>query len=317
MLENRKLGASEIKIAPLILGTNVFGWTTDEAMAFKLLDYFTEQGFNAIDTADVYSKWVDGHVGGESELAIGKWLKQSGKRDKVVLATKLGAELAPDKKGLSKKYIISAAEASLKRLNTDYIDLYQSHYDDSETPIEETLAAYDSLIKAGKIRIIGASNFTPERLEESLQVSRDNNLPIYQTFQPEYNLYDRADFEENIRPITSANNLSVISYFSLASGFLTGKYRSLDDIKDSKRAGFVEKYFTDRGFNILNALDNVAARHETTAGSIALAWVIQQPGITAPIASATNIDQLADLIKATTITLDHEDITLLATASSL
>ncbi|TKC62395.1 aldo/keto reductase [Pedobacter hiemivivus] len=317
MLENRKLGASEIKIAPLILGTNVFGWTTDEAMAFKLLDYFTEQGFNAIDTADVYSKWVDGHVGGESELAIGKWLKQCGKRDKVVLATKLGAELAPDKKGLSKKYIISAAEASLKRLNTDYIDLYQSHYDDSETPIEETLAAYDSLIKAGKIRIIGASNFTPERLEESLQVSRDNNLPIYQTFQPEYNLYDRADFEENIRPITSANNLSVISYFSLASGFLTGKYRSLDDIKDSKRAGFVEKYFTDRGFNILNALDNVAARHETTAGSIALAWVIQQPGITAPIASATNIDQLADLIKATTITLDHEDITLLATASSL
>lgn len=317
MLQNRKLGVSEITIAPLVFGTNVFGWTTDENMTFKLLDYFTEQGFNAIDTADVYSKWVDGHVGGESELAIGKWLKQSGKRDKIVLATKLGAELAPDKKGLSRKYIISAVEASLKRLNTDYIDLYQSHYDDPETPIEETLSAYELLIKEGKIRIIGASNFTPERLEKSLQVGRDNNLPVYQTFQPEYNLYDRANFEENIRPITTANNLSVISYFSLASGFLTGKYKSLDDIKDSKRAGFVEKYFTDRGLNILKALDQVAEKNETTAGSIALAWVIQQPGITAPIASATNIDQLADLIKATTITLDQEDIALLATASNI
>lgn len=317
MLENRKLGSSEIKIAPLILGTNVFGWTTDEAMTFKLLDHFTEQGFNAIDTADVYSKWVDGHEGGESELVIGKWLKQTGKRDKIVLATKLGAELAPDKKGLSKKYIISAAEASLKRLNTDYIDLYQSHYDDPKTPIEETLAAYDSLIQAGKVRIIGASNFTSERLAASLQVSRDNNLPIYQTFQPEYNLYDRADFEENIRPITTTNNLSVISYFSLASGFLTGKYRSLDDAKDSKRAGFVEKYFTDRGFNILKALDQVAAKYETSAGSIALAWVIQQPGITAPIASATNMDQLADLIQATSITLDQQDIILLENASIL
>lgn len=317
MLQNRKLGLSEITIAPLVFGTNVFGWTTDENMTFKLLDYFTEQGFNAIDTADVYSKWVDGHVGGESELAIGKWLKQSGKRDKIVLATKLGAELAPDKKGLSRKYIISAVEASLKRLNTDYIDLYQSHYDDPETPIEETLSAYELLIKEGKIRIIGASNFTPERLEKSLQVGRDNNLPVYQTFQPEYNLYDRANFEENIRPITTANNLSVISYFSLASGFLTGKYKSLDDAKDSKRAGFVEKYFTDRGLNILKALDQVAEKNETTAGSIALAWVIQQPGITAPIASATNIDQLADLIKATTITLDQEDIALLATASNI
>ncbi|KPH14761.1 aldo/keto reductase [Chryseobacterium sp. ERMR1:04] len=317
MLQNRKLGVSEITIAPLVFGTNVFGWPTDENMTFKLLDYFTEQGFNAIDTADVYSKWVDGHVGGESELAIGKWLKQSGKRDKIVLATKLGAELAPDKKGLSRKYIISAVEASLKRLNTDYIDLYQSHYDDPETPIEETLSAYELLIKEGKIRIIGASNFTPERLEKSLQVGRDNNLPVYQTFQPEYNLYDRANFEENIRPITTANNLSVISYFSLASGFLTGKYKSLDDAKDSKRAGFVEKYFTDRGLNILKALDQVAEKNETTAGSIALAWVIQQPGITAPIASATNIDQLADLIKATTITLDQEDIALLATASNI
>lgn len=317
MLKNKKLGASEIEIAPLVFGTNVFGWTTDDAMTFKLLDYFTEQGFNAIDTADVYSTWVSGHVGGESEIAIGKWLKQSGKRDQIVLATKVGAELAVDKKGLSKKYIISAAEASLKRLNTDYIDLYQSHYDDLETPIEETLEAYESLIKAGKVRIIGASNFTPDRLEASLKVSRDNNLPAYQTFQPEYNLYDRFDFEDNIRPITVDNNLSVISYFSLASGFLTGKYRSLDDIKGSKRGGFVEKYFTDRGLNILNALDEVTSKHHVSPGTIALTWVMQQPGITAPIASATNLNQLEDLIKATQITLDTEDISLLSTASSL
>lgn len=317
MLKKRQLGASEISIAPLVFGTNVFGWTTDETMTFRLLDYFTEQGFNAIDTADVYSKWVPGHVGGESEVAIGKWLKKSGKRDEVILATKVGAELAADKKGLSKKYIISAAEASLQRLNTDYIDLYQSHYDDPETPIEETLEAYDSLIKEGKVRIIGASNFTADRLKQSLLIGRENNLPLYQTFQPEYNLYDRLDFEENIRPITLENNLSVISYFSLASGFLTGKYRSLADTKDSKRAGFVEKYFNDRGLNILNALDEVASKHQTSPGTIALAWVIQQPGITAPIASATNVDQLADLIKATAITLDPKDLSLLSTASSL
>lgn len=317
MLKNRKLGASEITIAPLVFGTNVFGWTTDEAMTFRLLDYFTEQGFNAIDTADVYSKWVPGHVGGESEVAIGKWLKQSGKRDQIILATKVGAELAVDKKGLSKKYILKAAEASLKRLNTEYIDLYQSHYDDLETPVEETLEAYDSLIKAGKVRIIGASNFSVDRLKESLQIGRENNLPLYQTFQPEYNLYDRLDFEKHIRPVTLENNLSVISYFSLASGFLTGKYRNLADVKESKRAGFVEKYLTDRGLNLLKALDEVSAKHQTGLGTIALAWVIQQPGITAPIASATNLDQLADLIKATAITLDPQDISLLSSASSL
>ncbi|MGH1517033.1 aldo/keto reductase [Chryseobacterium sp. JK1] len=316
MLKNRKLGASDITIAPLVFGTNVFGWTANEATTFKLLDFFTEQGFNAIDTADVYSKWVDGHNGGESELAIGKWLKKSGKRDQIVLATKVGAEMAPDKRGLSKKYIISAAEASLKRLNTDYIDLYQSHYDDFETSIEETLEAYDCLIKAGKVRIIGASNFSPERLEESIKVSRTNNLPTYQTFQPEYNLFDRADFEKDILPITAANNLSVISYFSLASGFLTGKYRNLAAIKDSKRVSFLEKYFTERGLNILKALDIVAEKHETVPGSIALAWIIHQPGITAPIASATNVIQLTELINATKIKLDDEDVSLLISVSN-
>jgi aryl-alcohol dehydrogenase-like predicted oxidoreductase len=317
MIQKRKLGSSNIMIAPLVFGTNVFGWTTDNAMTFKLLDAFIEQGFDTIDTADVYSKWVDGHIGGESELAIGRWLKRSGKREQLVLATKVGAEMAENKKGLSKKYIISAAEASLKRLQTDYIDLYQSHYDDMETPVTETLEAYDVLIKAGKVRIIGASNFTPERLLESLQAGKVNNLPIYQTFQPEYNLYDRKDFEQNFLPVTSKNELSVISYFSLASGFLTGKYRSKVDLLNSKRSAFVEKYLNDRGYGILNALDKVAAKHNTVPGTISIAWVLAQPSITAPIASATNLDQLKGLTAAVKIKLDQEDLALLETASTI
>jgi aryl-alcohol dehydrogenase-like predicted oxidoreductase len=315
MIQNKTLGNSTIEIAPLVFGTNVFGWTTDQKMTSHLLDQFTDAGFNALDTADIYSKWVQGHEGGESELAIGKWLKKSGKRDKIILATKVGAEISESKKGLSKKYIIQAAEDSLKRLQTDYIDLYQSHYDDLTTPIEETLEAYDILIKAGKVRIIGASNFTPERLEESLKMSKDNNLPFYQTFQPEYNLYDRHDFEHNIRPITTKNNLSVISYFSLASGFLTGKYRDKNDLKDSKRSAFVEKYLNEKGFKILKALDETALKHNSVPGTIALAWVLHQPGIAAPIVSATNPAQLAEIINATTIHLDTEDLILLNTAS--
>jgi aryl-alcohol dehydrogenase-like predicted oxidoreductase len=284
-------------------------------MTSKLLDQFTDAGFNALDTADVYSKWVEGHQGGESELAIGKWLKETGKRDKVILATKVGAEMAENKKGLSKSYIIQAAEDSLRRLQTDYIDLYQSHYDDLSTPIEETLEAYDILIKAGKVRIIGASNFTPERLEESLKISKDKNLPSYQTYQPEYNLYDHRDFEENIEPITTKNNLSVISYFSLASGFLTGKYRDKNDLKESKRSAFVEKYLNEKGFKILKALDQMASKHNVAAGTIALSWVMHQAGITAPIVSATNPEQLTELIRATTIHLDMEDLALLDAAS--
>lgn len=315
MIQNKKLGNSSIEIAPLVFGTNVFGWTTDQKMTANLLDQFTDAGFNTLDTADVYSKWVQGHEGGESELAIGKWLKESGKRDKIILATKVGAEFSEIKKGLSKKYIIQAAEDSLKRLQTDYIDLYQSHYDDLSTPIEETLEAYDSLIKAGKVRIIGASNFTPERLQESLTISKNNNLPAYQTFQPEYNLYDRHDFEDNIKPITAKNNLSVISYFSLASGFLSGKYRDQSDLKDSKRGAFVEKYLNEKGFRILKALDTVAAKHHSVPGTIALAWVMHQPEIAAPIVSATNPEQLKELINATTIQLDTEDLALLNTAS--
>lgn len=315
MTQNKKLGNSNIEIAPLVFGTNVFGWTTDQKMTENLLDQFTDAGFNALDTADVYSKWVEGHEGGESELAIGKWLKKSGKRDQIILATKVGAEFSDTKKGLSKKYIIQAAEDSLKRLQTDYIDLYQSHYDDLNTPIEETLEAYDILIKAGKVRIIGASNFTSERLEDSLRISKENNLPSYQTFQPEYNLYDRHDFENNIKPITVKNNLSVISYFSLASGFLSGKYRDQSDLKDSKRGAFVSKYLNDKGFQILKALDIVASKHHSVPGTIALAWVMHQPEIAAPIVSATNPDQLTELINATTIHLDTEDLALLNTAS--
>lgn len=315
MIENKTLGNSTIEIAPLVFGTNVFGWTTDQKMTENLLDAFTDAGFNALDTADIYSKWVSGHEGGESEIAIGKWLKESGKRDKVILATKVGAEISETKKGLSKKYIIQAAEDSLKRLQTDYIDLYQSHYDDLNTPIEETLEAYDTLIKAGKVRIIGASNFTPERLEASLKISAKNNLPSYQTFQPEYNLYDRQDFETNIKPITLKNNLSVISYFSLASGFLTGKYRDKTGLKDSKRGGFVEKYLNEKGFRILKALDEIASKHNSVPGTIALAWIINQSGITAPIVSATNPAQLAEILNATSIQLDTQDLALLDSAS--
>ena len=314
-MQKRKLGQSAITIAPLVFGTNIFGWTTDDQMTFKLLDHFTANGFNAIDTADVYSAWVDGHEGGESEKAIGRWLKKSNKRDQIILATKVGAELNSDKKGLKKAYIISAAEESLKRLQTDYIDLYQSHYDDLTTPLEETLEAYQTLIKDGKVRIIGASNFTPERLQQSLDVSKANGFAAYQTFQPEYNLFDREDFETNIKPVTTANELSVISYFSLASGFLSGKYRKAEDLMNSKRSGMVGKYMTERGFNILKSLDEVAAKYNSSPSSVAIAWLLVNEGITAPIASATSIEQLDHLIKATYLTLDAQDIQLLNTAS--
>ncbi|MBB6270524.1 aryl-alcohol dehydrogenase-like predicted oxidoreductase [Pedobacter cryoconitis] len=316
MIQKRKLGASDISIAPLVFGTNIFGWTADDQMTFKLLDHFTANGFNAIDTADVYSAWVDGLEGGESEKAIGRWLKKSGKRNQIVLATKVGAELSADKKGLSKTYIIKAVEGSLNRLQTDYIDLYQSHYDDLETPIEETLEAYETLIKAGKVRIIGASNFTAERLEASLEISKTNGLPQYQTFQPEYNLFDRAGFEENIKPVTTANSISVINYFSLASGFLTGKYRKVEDLQNSKRSGFVERYMTNRGFKILNALDEVSSKFKTNPAAVSIAWLLANPAITAPIASATNIGQLDDLIRATQLTLDQASVDLLNAASA-
>lgn len=315
-MEQRELGSSGIKTAPLIFGCNVFGWTVKGTGTALLLDAFLDAGFNAVDTADVYSAWAPGNQGGESETEIGNWLKQSGKRDKVIIATKVGAELSADKRGLKKDYIIKAAEASLTRLQTDYIDLYQSHYDDAGTPVEESLSAFDQLVKEGKVRAIGASNFSIERLHESLKVSREKGLTAYQSLQPEYNLFDREKYETTFEPFIKEQNIGVISYFSLASGFLSGKYRSEADLEGSKRAGMVKKYLTERGLRILNALDEVSAQYNTKPAAVALAWLIARPTVTAPIVSATNIPQLKDLTEAATLQLSNEAIELLTTASA-
>ncbi|GAA3980681.1 aldo/keto reductase [Mucilaginibacter dorajii] len=315
-MEQRELGSSGIKTAPLVFGGNVFGWTVKGNDTALLLDAFLDAGFNTVDTADVYSKWVPGNQGGESETEIGKWLKQSGKRDKVIIATKVGAELAADKKGLKKDYIIKAVEDSLKRLQTDYIDLYQSHFDDPQTPVEETLQAFDQLIKDGKVRAIGASNFSIERLHESLKVSREKGLTSYQTLQPEYNLFDREKYETTIEPFIKEQKLGVISYFSLASGFLSGKYRSEADLEGSNRGAMVKKYLTDRGMRILQALDEVAAQYNTKPAAVALAWLIARPTVTAPIVSATSVSQLHELAQAASLQLSNEVIDKLTVASA-
>ena len=307
----KRLGNSSIEISPLVLGGNVFGWTVDEPTSFKLLDAFISSGFNCIDTADIYSIWVSGNRGGESETIIGKWLKRSGNRDQVVIATKVGREMGPGKKGLSKSYIHSALEASLRRLQTDYVDLYQSHTDDPETPLQETLEAYEELMDEGKIRAIGASNYSATRLSETLQVSKEKGLPSYQSLQPLYNLYDRTDFEGELEQVCSRNGIGVITYSSLASGFLTGKYRSSEDISQSPRGSGVRKYLNPRGLRILNTLEQVAKKYDSTPSKIALAWLMARPSVTAPIASATNLTQLNDLIESTTIELDRSSIDLL------
>lgn len=315
-MEKRKLGNSDLEIAPLVFGGNVFGWTVDEEMSFRLLDAFLDAGFNCVDTADVYSRWAPGNSGGESETIIGKWLKQRNNRDKVIIATKVGSEMGEGMKGLSKNYIKQAVEASLKRLQTDYIDLYQSHYDDPETPVEETLEAYGQLIKEGKVRAIGASNFSPERLKESLDASAKGNLPRYETFQPEYNLYDREGYEKEIEPVCTENNLGVICYFSLASGFLTGKYRSEDDLSKSQRGQAVKKYLDERGHRVLQSLDEVAEQYKSAPASVSLAWLMARPSITAPIASATKLEQLEALVKAAELQLDSATIEKLTHASA-
>ncbi|MFA6246074.1 MAG: aldo/keto reductase [Mucilaginibacter sp.] len=315
-MEKRELGKSGIQVVPFCFGGNVFGWTADEKTSFTLLDAFVDAGFDFVDTADVYSKWVPGNTGGDSERIIGNWLKQGGKRDKIILATKVGKPMADDKKGLSKAYITKAVEDSLKRLQTDYIDLYQSHEDDANTPLSETMETFDSLIKQGKVRAIGASNFGADRFKEALQVSKDNGFARYETLQPEYNLYDREDYEHKYESLCHENNIGVITYYSLASGFLTGKYRSEADLGKSKRGGGVKKYLNGRGYKILAALDKVAGEYNTTQASVALAWVMARPGITAPIASATSIQQLNDLAKAAQLKLSGEAIELLTTASS-
>lgn len=315
-MEQRELGTSGIKTAPLVFGGNVFGWTVKGNDTALLLDAFLDAGFNTVDTADVYSKWSPGNKGGESETEIGKWLKLSGKRDKVIIATKVGAELAADKKGLKKDYIIKAVEDSLTRLQTDYIDLYQSHYDDATTPVEETLRAFDQLIKDGKVRAIGASNFSVERLHESLKVSREKGLASYQSLQPEYNLFDREKYETTLEPFIKEQKIGVISYFSLASGFLSGKYRSVADLEGSSRASMVKKYLTERGMRILKALDEVSAQYNTKPAAVALAWLIARPTITAPIVSATTTSQLKSLAQAATLQLNTETIEALTNASA-
>jgi aryl-alcohol dehydrogenase-like predicted oxidoreductase len=315
-MEKREIGNSGLKVAPLAFGGNIFGWTVDEAQSFSLLDAFTEAGFNLIDTADSYSKWVPGNRGGESETIIGKWLKRSGKRKKVIIATKVGSELGPGEKGLSKSYILRAVEKSLQRLQTDFIDLYQSHFDDPDTPLEETLEAYAQLIKQGKVRVIGASNYTAERISQAIEISEQPAYSRYQSLQTLYNLYDRADYETNLEPLCTKRGLGVLTYFSLASGFLTGKYRSADDLAGSARAEMVRKYVNERGFGILKALDQLAKQLNLNPASIALAWLIARPGITAPIASATSLEQLNDLINATGLKLDQAAMQLLNQVSA-
>jgi aryl-alcohol dehydrogenase-like predicted oxidoreductase len=314
-MENRRLGQSSLQVSPIAFGCNVFGWTVDEKTSFALLDAWVEAGFNFLDTADVYSRWHTGNSGGESETIIGKWLKARGNREKVVLATKLGIEMAPGKKGLSRAYMQSAVEASLQRLQTDHIDLYQSHRDDPETPIEETLSAYADLIKQGKVREIGASNFSADRLAASLKISTDKGLPRYQSLQPHYNLVERTEFEGPLEDLCLAEKVGVIGYYSLASGFLTGKYRSRADTEGRARGRGVEKYMTDHGFGVIKALEEVAARYEANPGQVALAWLIARPSVTAPIASATNLGQLAELVEAAEIDLDAESIQKIDAAS--
>jgi aryl-alcohol dehydrogenase-like predicted oxidoreductase len=314
-LDQRKLGHTGISVTPFALGGNVFGWTADETTSFSILDAFSSSGFNLIDTADVYANWIPGLKGGESETILGKWLARSGKRDKIVLATKVGMEMGPGQKGLSKRYIIEAVEASLRRLNTDYIDLYQSHEDDRGTPLEETLDTYDLLIKQGKVRAIGASNYSAARLEESLQVSSSKGLPAYQTLQPHYNLYDRAEFESAARGVCEKYNIGVLSYFSLANGFLTGKYRTSGDLASSARSDAVKPYMNPRGMRILAALDEVGQGLGKTPAQIALAWLIAQPTVAAPIASATSLRQLDDLMAAAHVRLPSEAIAILSKAS--
>ncbi|WP_276089097.1 aldo/keto reductase [Pedobacter sp. JY14-1] len=314
-MEKRQLGNTTLQVYPVAFGGNVFGWTADEQRSFEILDGFTGAGFNLIDTADVYSKWAPGNRGGESETIIGNWLEKHGGRDKLVIATKVGSQMGPDKKGLSKKYILQAAEDSLKRLKTDYIDLYQTHYDDLDTPIEETLEAYQQLITDGKVRYIGTSNMSPERLLQSLEIAEKENLPRYSSLQPEYNLYAREGYEKNYEQIAMEHNLGVLTYYSLASGFLTGKYRSEEDLDKSQRGGGIRSYLNERGFSILKALDEVSEQYSADPASIALAWIIARPSVTAPIASVTSLGQLADLEKAARLKLGNEDISILDAAS--
>ncbi|MBB3227942.1 aryl-alcohol dehydrogenase-like predicted oxidoreductase [Luteibacter sp. Sphag1AF] len=314
-MTKRKLGQSTLEAAPLAFGGNVFGWSADEKRSFELLDAFVDEGLNLIDTADVYSAWVPGNEGGESETIIGKWLKKSGKRDKVLIATKVAKWGRYP--GLSPVNIREAVEDSLRRLQTDVIDLYQAHEDDPKVPLEETMNAFADLVKQGKVRVLGASNYSATRFADALKISRENHLPRYETLQPEYNLLDRAGYESELQPLVVKEGVSVISYYSLASGFLSGKYRSEADLDKSKaRGGSVKKYLDARGLRVLDALDEVAHAHGATPAQVALAWLMTRPGIAAPIASATTVDQLREIAGAAKLALSAQDIGKLDTASA-
>lgn len=314
-MNKRELGKSGLMIAPFALGCNVFGWTVDEPTAFAILDSFTAAGCNCIDTADVYSRWVEGNKGGESETIIGRWFKQGGNRNKVVLATKVGSPRGRGKGGLSKPYILKECEASLKRLQTDHIDLYQSHYDDPDTPIEETLEAYAELVRQGKVIAIGASNYSDERLRESLVISEQRGWPAYRSLQTLYNLYERQEFETEHEPFCKKQGLGVLTYYSLARGFLTGKYRSPEDLAKSVRGLMIARFLDDRGYRILKALDSVARRYQAAPAAVALRWVMARPTVTAAIASATSVEQMQMLIQATQLELDADAMEMLDTAS--
>jgi aryl-alcohol dehydrogenase-like predicted oxidoreductase len=315
-MEKRKLGNSGLEFAPLTFGGNVFGWTADEATSFKLLDGYVDAGFSFVDTADVYSRWAPGNKGGESETVIGNWLRNGGKRDRVLIATKCGMEMAPDRKGLSRAHIVRSVDASLKRLNTDHIDLFQSHRDDPETPQEETLQTYDELIKAGKIRAIGASNFEAPRLAEAAAISKAKGLPRYESLQPHYNLAERGLFEGALENECLKEGIGVIPYYSLASGFLSGKYRSDADLGKSMRGAGVKKYLNERGFAILAALDAAAEKLNANPTQVALAWLLQRKAITAPIVSATSLAQLHDLVAGARLKLDPASVAAIDKASA-
>jgi aryl-alcohol dehydrogenase-like predicted oxidoreductase len=314
-MQHRPLGRSGLSIAPLVFGGNVFGWTADEAMSHRLLDAFIDGGFNAVDTADVYSAWVPGHTGGESEGVIGRWLKARGRRDDVLVLTKVA--MWPAQPGLSAANIVAAAEGSLKRLQTDHIDLYQAHQDDAETPIDETLEAFERLIKAGKVRAIGASNFTPDRLADSLKISAGKGLARYETIQPKFNLYDRDQVEGALASLAGREQIGVIPYYGLAAGFLTGKYRSEADLEGKARGRTVRQYLNDRGFKILAALDAAAKAVSASQAQVALAWIMAHPSITAPIASATSVEQLTELMGAARLVLPAEVVEALNAAGAV
>ena len=314
-MEKRALGQSGLQVTPLMLGGNVFGWTADEQTSFRILDRFVEAGGNFIDTADVYSRWAEGHVGGESEVILGKWFKQSGKRDKVVLATKVGMDMGDGKQGLKPTYIRQAVDASLQRLQTDRIELYQSHKDDEETPLADTLGAYADLIAEGKVVAIGASNFKADRLRASLELASTRGLPRYESLQPHYNLLERDDYENNLEPVVQEFGIGVVPYFALAAGFLTGKYRSAQDVEGKARGKMVGKYANEQGFGVVAALDEVAKEVGGNPTQVALAWLMASPSITAPIASATSLEQLEDLIKAVSLKLPEVAMEKLNTVS--